>query len=334
MQKIKFFFFYQSFLESNFFVRFFREISLSRRIASLVDFTESDVLYVSAPSIFLVPWFRRKKKSCFLIVDIRDLVWEYLLQGNIIHKISGYIFKRMVLNSISEYHLITVTNESEFQYMRSFFPDKPLKLLSNGIDYSRFTRIQDKMKGHSSKRYTISYIGNIGIPQNLASLLHIAKRMPDAYFIIGGDGADKERLMRIVAEMGLENVEFTGYLNWESVPEIYSSSDVLYAKLDPAYIYAVPSKLYEYLSTGLPIVYEGEGAAARLLQHFENVCIVQNGDEEQLFKSFSEARTLGTFSGANIQQIKENYIRDDIFKKFSEELSGELDSYRNKQNEK
>lgn len=316
----------RTFSISNFFQRFFREISLSKNIYAATEFNGDDTVIVSAPSIFLIPFFVRKNRGRFLIIDIRDLVWEYLLQGNIIHKISGYLFKRMVLHSLKRVNLISVTNESEYRYITQRFPEKPVVLVHNGIDLSRFRRIQEKMQCRESDGSTIAYIGNVGIPQNLETLLHIAKSMPASRFIIAGGGSDQRRLMRKAEEMGLSQVEFTGYIEWEQVLEIYRTSDILYAKLDPSYIYAVPSKLYEYLSTGLPVVYEGGGAAAELLKQFERVAIVDNGESTKLEQSFARAGDYKGLSTENIKHIYSSYIRDDIFIRFTDEV----EEYRNR----
>ncbi len=322
----------KTFSISNFFVRFFREIGLSKRVFEAFESTrrcskgQRPVLMVSAPSIFLIPYFARKSKAHFLVADVRDLMWEYLLQGGVIHKLSGALFKKMVLRALRKFHLITVTNESEYRYFQKYFPEKPLLLVSNGIERERFEKIKKKMSVHSSEECTVSYIGNVGIPQNLESLLHIAQQLRDVKFVIAGGGSDLGRLIALAEKMNLENVEFTGYVKWERVLEIYASSDILYAKLDPSYIYAVPSKLYEYLSTGAPVVYEGAGAAAELLRQFNQVFIVENGDSKGLLKAVNQAREVKGLSQANREMVQKNYLRDDIFREFAQKLA----EYRNR----
>ena len=49
--------------------------------------------------------------------------------------------------------------------------------------------------------------------------------------------------------------------------EIYTDSDILYAQLKKEFEGAVPSKLYEYLSTGKFIIYGGLGEALNLLEN-------------------------------------------------------------------
>ncbi len=340
----------ENFSISNFFARFFREIAMVRRIRASVDLQGVSALIVSIPSMFLLPAFVRiaregrgsraervseQPSERLLVADVRDLVWEYLLQGGLIQRLSGALFKRMALSALEKFDLITVTNESERRYFTERFSEKRVLLVSNGIDSGRFARIRKRMEAGSglsdpsAPALTVSYIGNVGIPQNLESLLRIARQMREARFIIAGGGSDLDRLKRLGAEWGLRNVEFPGFVEWERVLEIYRQSDVLYAKLDPAYIYAVPSKLYEYLATGLPVVYEGEGAAADLLRSFERVCIVSPGDGVGLEECFRSGARGGTeLSENNIEKIRNEYLRERIFEGLRDELRRELNKKR------
>ena len=72
----------------------------------------------------------------------------------------------------------------------------------------------------------------------------------------------------------------------------------LFARLDENYRSAIPSKLFEYLSTGLPIIYCGDGEASRLLRRFEQTtCLASNDDEglrNAILKLKSESRAKGT----------------------------------------
>lgn len=338
------------FAVGNYAKRFFREFVQARRIFRSIDFSEPSTIIISVPSIFIVPLFFGKAKRHRIILDVRDLQWEYLLnQDNPFSKMTGLLFKKLVLAAAGGFQLISVTNAAEYRYFAEQFPDKRLVHVSNGIDRNRFERIREALSRRDEKKaaaessdtslptapaaqQTVSYVGNVGKLQNLEPLLRIAARMPKTRFIIAGGGGDLERIQAIAGEQGLNNVEFTGYIEWERVLEIYRRSDVLYARLDPAYFYAVPSKLYEYLSTGLPVVYEGEGAAADFLAHFERVCVASNGEFERLLSCFDMALKYGGLCGENVEKIRSNYLRETIFEDFKRDIESEIERNSMKRN--
>ena len=72
---------------------------------------------------------------------------------------------------------------------------------------------------------------------------------------IVGSGTDFKNVQSEVYKLSASNVFLHGRLPWKDVIQWYEKSDVLYAQLTKQYHTAMPSKLYEYLSTGLPIVY-------------------------------------------------------------------------------
>lgn len=88
-------------------------------------------------------------------------------------------------------------------------------------------------------------------------------------FRIVGDGDLRETLERRARELGVaDRVEFTGFIPREQVPELLSLATVGIAPIaaDESLRYAVPTKLYEYMACGLPVVAVGEGEIERVVE--------------------------------------------------------------------
>jgi phosphatidylinositol alpha-1,6-mannosyltransferase len=66
-----------------------------------------------------------------------------------------------------------------------------------------------------------------GIDTALEAVARLAPRFPHLIYVIGGSGPDRERLERIVAELGIASrVRFLGDVQEAALPPLYASADV------------------------------------------------------------------------------------------------------------
>lgn len=294
-----------------------------RRLLKLAKAIQSEKYILTMPSMFLsflAPIYL-KKENVFL--DVRDLTWEYLSNKNFIQILSKKIFSFWFKSSVSFFKSISVTNESEFEYIKRIYK-KEIFLVTNGIGKTQYEKLI-KVKKSSNKDFsTIVYIGNVGLAQNLETLIYVAKQLPKNKFIIVGTGIDFERIKKLVNELNLKNVTLTGRVDWEDVYNYYNEADILYAQLTPEYSIAMPSKLYEYLSTGKYIIYGGEKQAVDKLSEFSNYKNISSNNEEELKNSILEFDNKIIYKEINLENrkiIKDKYIREDAIDNFIKYLN-------------
>ena len=126
-------------------------------------------------------------------------------------------------------------------------------------------------------------------------------------------------------EEDVRNVFVPGKLRWARIIPYYQSSSILYSGLKEEFNTAVPSKIYEYLSTGLPILFLGQGATKSLLENFDNIYAIDDYSEEALKKAIAKIRyEKPANSLPNTLAIGENFIREKISLNFVELLAGIL----------
>jgi colanic acid biosynthesis glycosyl transferase WcaI len=82
-----------------------------------------------------------------------------------------------------------------------------------------------------------------------------------------GEGVDKGRLMALVRERALNNVEFLSGSPRHEVPSVLASCNALLVILrqDPLFEITIPSKVYEYMAAGKPILCSVGGETAALI---------------------------------------------------------------------
>ncbi len=299
--------------KSSLFFRTFYEIWYSIKIARLATGKECDVTYVTSPFMFLIPAIILFGGRSFKICDVRDLTWRYIPDKFIIHRCFRYIFTRMIELFLPKFDWITVTNISERKWIseNTKVDSGKITILSNGISADKFDTLINLEYKPDVTPFTITYVGNIGNGQNLQSLLHVVESIDDVRLVMIGNGNDYETFKKQVRKKRISNIYFTGKLDWEKVLPYYQHTSVLFARLDENYRSAIPSKLFEYLSTGLPIIYCGEGEAANLLKQFEQTIVLGSNDERGLRQAILKLKALDSeLSEVNRDQIQRKYIRE------------------------
>ncbi|MFZ4809790.1 MAG: glycosyltransferase family 4 protein [Ilumatobacteraceae bacterium] len=99
----------------------------------------------------------------------------------------------------------------------------------------------------------VLYAGNVGFSQSLDLLLHAARELPDATFLVAGEGAAKASLQADAA--GLANVRFAPYQPKERLSELLATGDLHVVPLKAGLgNVSVPSKTYSILASGRPIL--------------------------------------------------------------------------------
>lgn len=310
--------------KSSLFFRTFYEIWYSIKIAKLASGKECDVTYVTSPFMFLIPAIILFGGRSYKICDVRDLTWRYIPSGFIIHRGFRYIFTRMIERFLPKYDWITVTNPSEKRWIseNANVPAEKITILSNGISAAKFDTLINLEYKPDVTPFTITYVGNIGNGQNLQSLLRIVEKIDDVRLVLIGNGNDYELFKKQVKKKRISNIYFTGKLNWEKVLPYYQHTSVLFARLDENYRSAIPSKLFEYLSTGLPIIYCGEGEAASLLKKFNETTVLSSNDEEGLKNAILKLKAEGAeLAIENRDQIQRKYIRELINMKIDQVIA-------------
>ncbi len=153
--------------------------------------------------------------------------------------------------------------------------------------------------------FIVLYIGALGISHALESVLQSARMLldqPYIHFLFVGEGAEKERLTTQATRDGLRNVTFLDPTDRAGVREYYALADVCLVPLKQIAIFDtfVPSKIFEILAMGRPIVGSLRGEAAGILRNSGAALVVEPEDTEAIARSVlflrdhpDEARAMG-----------------------------------------
>ncbi len=301
--------------KSLFFIRALFELYYSVKLSRRASHTPADLTFITSPYMFLLPvaaLFSGKGKK---VADVRDLVWCYLPNRNRFQKLVKAYFEKLVCRFIMYYDHITVTNNTEKNWLlrNTQLEEERISILSNGISTERFERLITLKYHGKNSPFVITYVGNIGNGQDLQPLIDSVRHLKDVKLNIIGDGIELKKIAHLVRSENLSHIHFHGKLKWSRVLPFYQSSSVLFARLGENYSSAIPSKLFEYLSTGLPVVFFGSGTAKDFLLQFDNTYVIEDEDSESLKNVFVELRKSNPHhSLVNRRLIESDYLRENI----------------------
>lgn len=314
----------EQFKPKNFFKRALKELSDARSLLSVAKSRGAEGYLVTIPSMFLgflAPYYLNGSKA---FLDIRDLQWEYLSDRTLSQKLVKKLFRVSFNKALNFFEGVAVTNDTELSYVSHLWNGsiKPI-LVTNGIMKQQFDKLKN-ISNSDKSRLTVTYIGNIGIAQNLTTLASAAKKLPDVDFVIVGSGIEYSNLERFIEDEAISNINLVGRVPWDEVEVYYNRTHILYAQLTPQFSGAMPSKLYEYLATGKFIIYGGTGQAIEKLKGFSNNVCIPPCDPDALvntIKNLKDESSYNYLSLENRELIEKSYIRENAADSFITEIS-------------
>lgn len=258
------------------------------------------VITTSPPPLVSIPgWLIARMKRAKLVYDVRDIWPDVALEmgsfaeGSIFCRVFRWIADFMyrkadLITTVSPGKVRSLGEKLDGSIRHKVLP------VANGYDLRNDLEIRngDAVARFGLKdRPTCVYIGNVGLAQGLESLLDIAAntKYKDMQFLIFGSGAEKESLEAKARERGLEQVRFCGKLPHEQVAPVLSAAKISYIPLKSAKMKdSVPTKLYESLAMGCPVLLAAVGDAADILDETGLGLHVSPDCPEKMIAAFDE----------------------------------------------
>jgi glycosyltransferase involved in cell wall biosynthesis len=171
-------------------------------------------------------------------------------------------------------------------------PAEKIAVVLNGVELSRYAPCERDAAlaasaGLSPEHFTVGYIGTLGMAHGLENVLAAAElsRGTPLRFLFVGAGAERSRLVAEAGRRGLDNVIFVPPQPKDRMPAWWSVCDValVHLKDTPVFETVIPSKIFEAMAMGLPILLVAPaGEASRIVQGEDAGLWVRAGDPNAL----------------------------------------------------
>jgi colanic acid biosynthesis glycosyl transferase WcaI len=273
----------------------FLSYMLSAFLTGLVQ-KHPDVVVATSPQFFaaVAGWALARVKRKPFVFELSDLWPESIVAVGAMKKsmVLGWLEKVELFLYNQSAAVVALTNAFKENLVRRGIPAEKIAVVMNGVDLQRYQpRSKDlalaETWGISPDEFVVSYIGTLGMAHGLRNVLDCAEIIDctRVRFLLVGPGAERETLLAEAALRRMRNVTFIPAQPKERMPGFWSLSDIalVHLKNTPLFQTVIPSKIFEAMGMGLPILLAApEGEASRIVLTENNGMWVQAGDPKAL----------------------------------------------------
>lgn len=264
-------------------------------IAQCRRLPDADVILATSPPIFtavaghVIAKFKRRP----WVFELRDL-WPASIKAVGISK--SPLLRLIEAIELGLYRrskrVLALTNAFKDDLTARHVPASKISVVPNGVDLKTFSRdrvtanVRDQL-GVGPDEFLAGYIGTVGIAHGLdciVSAAEICRDHPNLRFLIMGEGAEKARLQATAAQKGLTNLIFRDFVPHDQIINYIAALDtsIVHLKAHPVFKTVIPSKIFEHMALGLPIVLGVEGESADIITDAGCGVLVQPENPEAL----------------------------------------------------
>ena len=260
-----------------------------------------DVVVGTSPQFFTIisAWALAKLKHIPFVFELRD-IWPASITAvgamrggwiiNILERLELFLYQQADL-------IITVTHSFKSELKNRGVSANKINVVLNGVDLGRYSPLQEKDESLSDKyglknKFVIGYVGTHGLAHALDNVIDAAERITkeeNIRIVFAGGGADRSRLEKIVSERGLENIVMIPRQPKDKMPQVWNLCDIslVHLKDAPLFKTVIPSKIFESMAMGLPIlIVAPTGEATDIIEKYKAGHSVLPGRPKELSEKF------------------------------------------------
>jgi glycosyltransferase involved in cell wall biosynthesis len=263
-----------------------------------------DVIVATSPQFFTAigGWLLGTLRRIPFVIELADIFSASVVAVGamkpsplvkIIEKLELFIYRKSAA-------IVALTEAFKSDLVsRNIDPGK-ISVIINGVDLPQFSprpRNEEMAETFGTRdRFVVGYMGTLGMAHGLETVLDAAELMRDddsVCFVFVGGGAAKAKLIEKAECRNLKNVIFIPTQPKARMPEAWSLCNValIHLKNDPIFGTVIPSKIFEAMAMGLPLLAAiPKGEASKIIERETAGVIVPPGDPPALVEAVRRLR--------------------------------------------
>ncbi len=241
-----------------------------------------DLVVGTSPQFFTAcaGWFVGFAKRVPFVFELRD-IWPESIKAvgamsdsfaiRMLERVEMFLYKKCSL-------IISVTHAFKDKLIKRGVDESKIEVVTNGVDMSRFRPMEKDAQLlrdlNLEGKFVAGYVGTHGLAHHLETILDAAEILasdPDGekfHFMLLGDGARKAALQEDAAKRGLSNITFVDSVSKDDVARYWSvlNVSIIHLKKTELFTSVIPSKLFECMGMGIPVLHGVEGESAAIVQ--------------------------------------------------------------------
>jgi glycosyltransferase involved in cell wall biosynthesis len=265
-----------------------------------------DVVIATSPQLLTAAsglWMSALKRAPF-VFEVRDIWPRSIVEVGALpaHHPAVWALERLelFLYGMAD-RVVAVTDTFVEELVARGVPRGKLRVVKNGVDLELFhpQPRDDELRselGLTADDFLCLYVGTHGMAHGLQTILEAADQLRehrDIRFVLVGEGAEKNALKQRAQSMNLGSVLFVDKQPRVKIPRFLAASDVslVLLKGKPLFKTVLPSKIFEILGSGRPLVLGVDGEARKVLEDAGAGIFVPPEDAASLAGAILELKT-------------------------------------------
>jgi glycosyltransferase involved in cell wall biosynthesis len=156
------------------------------------------------------------------------------------------------------------------ELLKNNVPEEKITIIPDATDFEIFplnldcTNIINKYS--LKNKFVVGYSGLLGFAQDPINIVFAAKELrayKDIVFLIVGDGGLREECEKLARDLNINNIIFTGEKSRDKIPYFIKTFSVGLITLANKNLFrnSMPSKLFDYFSSCIPVIINLRGIA-------------------------------------------------------------------------